>query len=257
MGIYRGETSIFNQKLGNSLINKMYLGSTLVYNTQRPAYTPPGSPFVFFDPANPNGYDSSYLYDLSGNGNDGTLNGSPVVNAGYVPLNGTSQWVSMGDIGDPYGSFTMLAWVYFTSISGDQVISAKWTNTGDNRSWLMYNSNGSSIFYVDKTGTFGNVRNNQAFSQYSTGVWYLAGLTFDSTTGDLVMYNNNTSTATASYSTSGDLYDGTASVNIGYQEAAAPRYLNGRIGKYFLYKSVLSTTDRTSIWDDTKAEYGY
>jgi hypothetical protein len=236
--------------------------STTTTTTTNPI---PGTPFVYINPDDSASYPGSgtTVYDLSGNGNNGTLiNGVTFNSSGtpdYFDLDGTNDWIGYTDIGDTYGDFTALNWVYFDSLTGFQSIISKWSDTGGQRSWMMVKEENTGLLqaFFDRSGTFSTVRSiNASGAAMTTGVWYLCGMTYNATTGDCELFRNNVSQGTATFSGAGNLFNSSSPLQTGAQGEPA-RYLNGRLGKFLLYKSVLSSGNLTQIWDNTKANYGY
>jgi hypothetical protein len=229
-----------------------------------PPFVPPGSPLVYIDPDSSTSYPGTgtTVYDLSGNANNGTLINGVTFTSGtpsFFSTDGTNDWIGYGDIGDTYGDFTALNWVYFSVLTGYQSIISKWSDTGGQRSWMMVKDTGTGLLqaFWDRSGTFSTVRQIDASgAAMTTGVWYLCGMTYNATTGDCQLFRNNVSQGTATFSGAGNLFNSTSPLQTGAQGEPS-RYLNGRLGKFFIYKSVLSSGNLTTIWDGTKANYGY
>jgi len=232
-----------------------------------PPFVPPGSPLVYIDPDSSASYPGTgtTVYDLSGNANNGTLiNGVTFDSSGtpdYFDLDGTNDWIGYGDIGDTYGDFTALNWVYFDTLTPYASIMSKWSDNSDQRCWMVVKDetpNGGLIqAYFDRSGAFSNVRSiNASGAAVVTNTWYLIGVTYNSTTGDCELFRNNVSQGTATFSGAGNLFNSTSPLQTGAQGEPS-RYLNGRLGKFLVYKSVLSGGDLTTIFDGTKANYGY
>jgi hypothetical protein len=232
--------------------------STTTTTTTNPI---PGSPFVYTNPDSSTSYPGSgtTVYDLSGNSNNGTLTNGPTFNAGppaYFDLDGTNDYINYGDIGDTYGSYTAIQWVRFDTTSGLQSIISKWSDTGGQRSWMILNNGGTLEAFWDRSGTFSTVRSISAGSTFTSNTWYMVVSAYDSTNGNCEGYVNNVSKGTATFSGAGNLFNSSSPLQIGLQ-GEPTRPLNGRVGKFLLYKSRLSTDDLTTIWNNTKANYGY
>jgi hypothetical protein len=222
---------------------------------------PPGTPFVYTNPGNSSSYPGTgtTVFDLSGNGNNGTLTNGPTFNAGppaYFDLDGTNDYIDYGDIGDTYGSYTAIQWVRFDTTSGLQTIISKWSDNGGNRSWLILNNGGTLEAFWDRSGTFSNVRSINSGGTFSGTTWYMVVSTYDSSTGACEAYVNNVSRGTATYGSAGDLFNSVSPLQVGLQGEPS-RPVNGRMGEFLLYKSRLSVSDLTFIWDSTKTTYGY
>lgn len=230
-------------------------------------WTPPGSPLVYMAPSSSYPGSGTTLNDLSGNGNNGTLtNGANVVTGppAYVNLDGTNDYVTYGDIGDTYGSFSAFTWIYVETLATDKSIISKWRDGSNQRSWMMVMNNSSGGFrgYYDRSGTFGNVQSWATNTNITVNTWLFIGMTYNSTTGDCKGYLSTTNGSalneigSVSYGSSGDLFNSDSGLITGH-EPDAGRYIDARYGHFFVYKSVLSTTDRDNIFTNTKAYYGY
>lgn len=251
--------------------NKLALAGDGIYNNIVPPTTStttttttaaiPGSPFVYTNPDSSTSYPGSgtTVYDLSGNDNNGTLTNGPTYTSGtpsYFTLDGTNDYVNYGDIGDTYGSFSAFTWVYLANNSGLKSIMSKWSDVSGQRSWMCLTNGSQFEAFFDRSGTFDDVRSFSSAFAFNATTWYLVGLTYDATTGECKGYINNTEKNSASFGSSGNLFNSTSPLQIG-QQGEPSRPLNGRVGKFVLYKSVISSDDRTAIWNNTKANYGY
>jgi len=229
------------------------------------SFVPPGSPFLYIDPDSTASYPGTgtTVFDLSGNGNNGTLTNGPTFVSGtpsYFNLDGSNDYITYGDIGDSYGSFTALNWVYFDTVAGLAMsLISKWNDTGGQRSWMMVKEEGTGLLqaFWDRSGNFTNQRSiNASGAAMVSGTWYLVAMTYNATTGDCELFRNNVSVGTATFSGAGDLFNSSSPLQTGAQGEPS-RYLDGRLGKFLVYKSVLSVGDRTQIYDQTKTPYGY
>jgi len=243
-----------------TLRNNLVKGNNFNGGVFPPPDFPPGSPFVYTNPDSTSSYPGSgtTVFDLSGNSNNGTLTNGPTFTSGtpaYFNLDGTNDYINYGDIGDTYGSFTALNWAYLDVTTDYRSVMSKWSDTGNQRSWMMVIDGGVQRAYWDRSGTFANQRNISGTS-VSANTWYLFGMTYNSSNGNCELWRNNVSLGTATFSGAGDLFNSTSPLQLGLQGEPS-RPFDGRMGKFFLYKSVLSSTDLTRIWDVTKTTYGY
>ena len=71
--------------------------------------------------------------DLSGNGNTGTINGSPTFTNGYFSITSDSTYISIPNSGlvPRTNDFTYSCWIYFNSVDGADTIfeNGSWTDT--------------------------------------------------------------------------------------------------------------------------------
>jgi hypothetical protein len=227
----------------------------------------PSGAFLYINPNDVASYPGSgtTVYDLSGNANNGTLiNGVTFDSSGtpdYFDLDGVNDWIGYGDIGDTYGDFTALNWVYFDTLTPYASIMSKWSDTGGQRSWMVVKDetpNGGLIqAFFDRSGTFSTVQQiNASGAAVVTNTWYLIGVTYNATTGDCELFRNNVSVGTATFSGAGNLFNSSSPLQTGAQ-GEPTRYLNGRLGQFLVYKSVLSSGNLTAVWNATKTNYGY
>lgn len=177
----------------------------------------------------------------------------------YVDLDGTNDYITSGDIEDTYGSFTAAGWVNFDTLTGYQSIMSKWSDTGGQRSWMVVKDDNTGLIqaFFDRSGTFGTVRSiNASGTNISAGTWYQILITYDATTGDCALFNNAVAKGTATFSSAGNLFNSSSPLQFGAQGEPS-RYMNGRYGQFLLYKRVLTSTQITSLFDQTKTAYGY
>jgi hypothetical protein len=224
----------------------------------------PAGAFLYSDPNNSSSYPGSgtTVFDLSGNGNNGTLINGPTYTSGtpsYFNLDGSNDWIGWGDIGDTYGSFTALEWVYLDTLTGERSMISKWSDTSNQRSWMVVKQDDTGLLqaFFDRSGDFSNQRSiNASGAAMTTGVWYLVAITYDSTNGNCQLWRNNVSQGTATFSGAGNLFNSSSPLQTGAQGEPA-RFFDGRLGQFAIYKSVLSTDDLTQFYNATKTIYGY
>jgi hypothetical protein len=248
---------------GDGIYNNIVSETTTSTTTTTTTIGIPSGSFIYINPDSSASYpgSGSTVTDLSGNGNNGTLVNSPTFTSGtpsYFNLDG-GNWIGYGDVGDTYGSFTALNWVYFDSLTGYVSLISKWSDTGGQRSWMMVKEETTNYLqaFYDRSGTFSTVRSiNATTSALVANTWYLVAMTYDSSNGNCELFRNNVSVGTATFSSSGNLFNSSSPLQTGAQGEPS-RPLDGRLGKFILYKSVLSSGDLTQIWNATKANYGY
>lgn len=177
----------------------------------------------------------------------------------YVNLDGSNDYITSGDIEDTYGSFTALGWVYFDSLTGYQSIISKWSDTGGQRSWMMVKDTGTGLLqaFYDRSGTFSTtVSINASGANMVINTWYQVAMSYNSTNGNCVLYRNGVNVGTGTFGSSGNLFNSTSPLQLGAQ-GEPTRYLDGRYGQFLLYKRTLTDAQVTTIFDQTKTNYGY
>lgn len=253
VSFFRRQTLLNNLSKGNN-----FNDGTIV----APAgWTPPGSPTIYINPNNSTSYPGSgtTVYDLSGNGNNGTLVNGPTYTSGtpsYFSFDGTNDYLTYSTTINPItGDLSFAFWCYLNSVSGQKTLLSSWSDTGNNRSWMQTQDGVYPVWYWDRSGNFSNQRNITG-SPISATTWYFFAATYNATTGDCKAYINNVAQSTATFSGAGSLYATSAAVEQARQQEPS-RYMAGRMGEMILYKSVLSVSDIDNIWTNTKTKYGY
>ena len=185
--------------LGNTVLNKLFLGSTQINDTPFTSYV---DYFTYLNA----GYDISYVgtgstwYDISGNNNDATLTNSPTYGTtgsiGFIEF-GSTQNADLGQLlsdSDLATNFEMAAWVYIDSLP----TSSRATILSRSGSYQLYvSSSGYLDFEVNDNGTTENFSDNGTFSQLlvPTGSWFCTQIGFNGATTTIEL-NDNTSVST-------------------------------------------------------------
>jgi hypothetical protein len=131
----------------------------------------------------------SVVHDTSGNGHDGTINGTPQwvpgIAGGALHFDGSTYVVVADDIGE-FETFSVALWFKYDSFIADW--NSIWHNNGWTGGWLHHmvtNYAGQDIrvqFAINGAGDqFG-------ITPIETDVWYHSTVTYDSTTGQMNFY---------------------------------------------------------------------
>jgi len=151
--------------------------------------------FLLVDAANPRSYPGSGTAwnDLSGAGNNGTLQAAPTFssgNGGYFSFNGTSQFVSTTTplITTTTTPYSVGVWFQTNTASGQKIIGFDLSqvtanNTEDRNLWV--GTNGSLWFSQGQT-----MANVTTTSSVVTNTWSYAVGTFSGTTQSLYLNGN-------------------------------------------------------------------
>ncbi|TKJ33646.1 MAG: hypothetical protein CEE38_19865, partial [Planctomycetes bacterium B3_Pla] len=97
-------------------------------------------------------------FDLSGLGNDGTLEGDPQwvdgINAGALELDGSGDWVAIDGIADDLteNNFTVMAWIKTTQTGDGNVIGAN--DTGSSHDFVFGVDGGNLLVEADSANTY-------------------------------------------------------------------------------------------------------
>lgn len=192
-------------------------------------------------------------YDTSGNGYNGTLEGSPSWVIGKVgnalSFNGSNQDVNMGDIDtiDSLTAFTTCAWVKHDSLNADHDIVSNY-NPSLSGGFLLFRDNvGSETSRTDMYKIYVTDVSNNTYVEGASNsspqdewTYVCASFTAGSSTG-LRLYVNGIEDANSPASTTSisAIDAGTNSFVIG-SESQGTRYFDGDIDDVVLYNYVLS-----------------
>jgi hypothetical protein len=181
--------------------------------------------------------------DLSGNRNNGTINGATFnsANGGSIVFNGSSQYVSVSSLITGNQSFSWGAWIYPTA-TGTPVFF------GNNSTGLGMVSYWDSANNKVRVGTWGLDRLTSGTAILPSN-WGYTFWTWDGTT--LTSYTNGIADGTAtgfSFNIS-NLY-----TTIG--NAVNAQYFAGRIAQTLVYNRVLSAAEIMQNFQATKTRFG-
>ena len=203
------------------------------------------------DPASYPGSGSTW-YDVSGNGANITLTGSPTYTSAspsYFTFNGTSQAGTGSTAGVLNNSqYTKSLWMYLNAYADNNFSSS---SAGGH---FMYMGPGGSTqkVYCGHTD-WPDYTAFPSTSTFNLNTWYYIALTFDTTVG-MTFYINGIADAT--YTANKSAFTGDGSTNIATFSGTG-NWLNGRISKAFFYNARLSSTDILQNFNATKSAYGY
>ena len=153
------------------------------------------------------------------------------------------------------GDYTVAGWVYLNATSAVQALAGHSPNSG---------GHGVFIFYADTSGfgaglppAFG-IRNSTGTdcgnasaggSTLTTGTWHLLIGTFKNSTREITCQADNGTIGTATATgTLGQPVSGALRVG-GLNFPAVPYPLNGYIGKFKIWNRVITTAERTQLWN--------
>lgn len=241
-------------------------------------YTPnviPQTGLLFlYDPAHPNCYPGSgtTLFDLSSQGNDSTILGgleSSYDSIGFFSADGVNDYCTTSTLLFDSNTFSLGGWFRLDSnttlnfehclsaVSGTTLITLgaqRDSSTGDRRvRFQVRDSVGSTR--VLAVGSYGDLL---------VGEWYFVGATYNNPTGgsagELVGYFYDSNGLSASNSRSDSAADfATNSFSAGMRShfaggAPAPTSMGDR---FFFDSRILTQSEFTDIYNNTKARYGY
>ena len=251
-----GVTAVYGRALSSVEILQSYNTLSAKYNSFVTTNL-----VAYYNPNNNAGYPGSgtTLFDGAGNLLNGTMS-NLTYTAPYMTYNGTSSRVSIADsalLEPSTGSFTVEAWVYYSTITGStRTVLAKTDNGGTSAVWsygLRTIASGSTYLEV------GNGTTSIASPAYtvSTGIWYqLVGVWTNSGTKTIAFYVNgvsqgsNTHTFTSVKNSSNPLYFGS------YNGGEFSQWLNGRMGIVRYYNTALTAAQVAQNYNGSRSIYG-
>lgn len=190
------------------------------------------------DAGNPASYPGSGATwtDLSGNGNNATLQGSgysyTTENGGAIVLNGSNAWALINSSTSlNSANISLFAWFYKTGTVGNESAFLRKENQ-----WSLQLVDNSTLAYL--VGTSGNTGwTSRNFVSYTltNNIWYSMALTYDGS--QLRMFMNNT--LLRSDGTTGNIVTNTSSVFVGYWITMFP----GRIAALLAYNRALTDAE--------------
>jgi len=203
--------------------------------------------------------------DLSGNGNNGTLVGTPGVdstNGGSFTFNGTSQYLTASPLPSGTNLFTFSVWMYLnTDING---------TFGSVKGCLIFSGNAAGCyeFYLNTVGSAAGPPYSMTLGRYGGGAtgtctvsginmpiqqWHNVVVVRDGSASQN-MYLNGTLLASGNISTSmssGTLYMGAAPAN-----ASFAGYMNGKFSNITQYNRALSADEILQNFNALRGRYG-
>jgi hypothetical protein len=208
---------------------------------------------LYLDAGNPSSYSGTgnIWYDLSGNGNDVTMQNSGNItwdNGGFFTLTSNGYFNNTSTTNLPIGSspYTLSVWVQFGSSwnsNGMISVSDTWGSGNSVNAFRTTNTNGLVNYW------WGNDF-SVSFSPASSTVWFNFVTTWDGTNRSIWVNGVQIGTQTTS-----GLNVSNGVLNIGNTNNT--EYLNGNIGQALIYDVALSSTEIMDNFDNTKSNYGY
>jgi len=199
------------------------------------------------DAPNPRSYPGSGTawYDVSGNGNTGTLTNSPSYTSGiggYFTFDGIDDYVDCGNNSSVQQAtaITMAAWVNPTSTTGLGNVMSKNTNSG----YRFRLDNGQLWWYVSGNAVMGGSVPNGTWA-YCTVTGSSSGLT---AYVNGVSVASNSSAFTPTSPTVGNLYVGCY--------APGTEMFNGKISGTTMYNRALSASEVLQNFNALRGRYG-
>jgi hypothetical protein len=209
---------------------------------------------LYLDAANRRSYPGSGTswFDLSGNGNHGTLTNGPTfssANGGGIVFDGVNQFGTVSNnISPGTGNFAISVWVYKTEITANRYI---W-EFGSNGGTL---SSGTSVspgfrYYNPTIGTSSVLYTNGPTHTINT--WY--NVVISRISGVTYFYSNNS--LIVSGNDSGNIGSWGTTFNIGRYGGDLGYNLQGRISNIMVYNKGLTKLEIDQNYNATKGRFG-
>lgn len=207
---------------------------------------------LFLDANNTNSYPGSGTswYDLSGNGNTGTLTNGPTFNSangGSIVFDGIDDYVNVANASSLNASAqTISVWYNATTVPGrSATIVAKHDTVGSYNGYHMYTANGTEI-KVGSTSYYAGPGTGIA------GVWYHLTLAYTSNSS-MTCYINGVSSGTTAL---GNLSISSNPLRIGRSPDSFWSIFTGKISVVTVHNRQLSDTEILQNFNATRARYG-
>jgi len=204
------------------------------------------------DAADNNSYpgNGNTWYDLSGNGNNGTLtnmSANPLdsANGGSLLFDGVNDYIP---IASAINAKTILAFIQVSTSGGDYVIYGLNANGADN--WLGVNSNkvqfyGTRLADVDNFGLVST-------TTLSINTWYQIGCTINGATAKIYLNGLEENSTTKSFT----IGEWNTAPTLGRRGPISQRYFPGNISNVQVYNRVLSPQEVQQNYNATKTRFG-
>jgi len=201
---------------------------------------------------------SKYAYEgapISVEGDKPALTTSEVRNYTFDGVSDWLNWPSNTRL-EENANISVFVWMKWISISAYDRVVCK----GDQNGWLL-GVDGSSSPYIQFFRTTGLIgRNDQGGDMnFTTGIWYLYGVTLATSTDDMDIYIDDQYIYPNSYDTgSGNLLkDNSAySLRLCRDDGGGPQYrANAEIAAFFMFNKKLSTAEVYRIYNTDKKRF--
>ena len=214
------------------------------------------------DAADKNSYRGSGTtwYDLSGNGNNGTLTNSPTfsnTNGGNIVFDGIDDYVNGGNLGSFYSQGTISFWMRSTAVENYRnPFSTTYLGFNVGIRFEQYTTvspyGGFNVIIGNDAGTYSSY-DYSPISILTVNSWYNVVLVWNSVANTVTGYLNNA----LKFNTSHTYWATTLpSISIG-SGFDSGRYFKGNIASVLIYKNKgLTATEVLQNYNATKSRFG-
>ena len=207
---------------------------------------------VAYDPANPKCYPGSGVtfYDLSGNGNHGTLTNGPTISnnlAKYTVFDGSNDYIVSSNNTGIAGTAprTIMAWAWMGNVSSSVI--ARIGASADNQAYEMQVWSSKLIMHR-YAGAPSHV---ESTSTVKLNRWYHFAISYDGS--NVKFYIDGTYDGASSMS----LNTANAPLYVGYPVWGGNGHMNGNVSQTLLYNRELSASEINQNYNATKGRYAY
>ena len=218
----------------------------------------PSGMSLFLDAGDPTSYpgSGSTWYDLSGNNNNGTLNGATYSSnsGGTMVFNGTNSSINFSNpVEIPIGNDPYTISVWFNSNEMPSIRGfvgwGAFGNVNQVNAWRLQNFGGGISGFVHYW--WGNDLSFQ--TPMSAGTWYNAIAAYSN--GSRKIYLNNVQVA-EDFPT-GHAVPYSTNLRIGVTADFFNEWFDGNIAQVIIYKRQATTEEINAIWNSGKSRFGY
>lgn len=203
---------------------------------------------AYIDAGNTRSYPGTgtIMYDLSGNGRNATVNGTPTFTNYYFTTTADTTYISLPSAGlsPGVGNFTYSIWVWFNSIdSSDTLIeNGSWTDT------LLFRLETNTVTVYAET----TLRGSFSWTP-SINTWYNVVFTRESSTTS--MFVNGVLTGTP-FTMTTDISIANANVFLMRSQHTTGQFINGRFSAFSVYSSALTPGEILSNFSALRGRFG-
>lgn len=209
---------------------------------------------LWLDPGNSESYSGGVNWlDLSGNGNNAVLIGSPIhssLGGGYFALNGVNQYARISSSVPLGNRFTVCGFVRLLGNNTQTMIYGPDANGNDN--WVGLASNRLQLYATERTDVNNFGVQHPTLLDTSGSRWYFVTTTID--TNRVVLYLNGIEGA--NYTTSFTIGSWTSAASVGRRGFADQFYLSGSVGAIIGYNRVLTAQEIQQNFNVMRDRYG-
>jgi hypothetical protein len=184
-------------------------------------------------------------YDLSGNNNNGTINGSPTFTSGYFDITGDTTYVSIPNSGlvPRTNDFTYSCWINFDAVDGLDTIfeNGSWTDT------LLFRYQ-TNAFYVYSEGLF---RGSFAWTAV-LNTW--VNIVFKRESGVCSAFVNNNAIG-STFNMSLDINLANPNLWLMRSQHTTNQFTNGKIANFIVYNKSLSDQEIKQNYNALKGRF--